>query len=138
MIVRHWIGMLLLSSLVGVTSSPHPIVAEETPHTEGFSDPSVMSAPPPDTSFLDALAKDLGLSLSRSSELNVVALPLAPAHWTLRGLRPYAAVSPRVLRPVSEGLTGLATQEREAETDLTHGLGLGAGLTWRLSNRFDL
>src|SRR5262249_1336733 len=80
-------------------------------------------------------AKDLGLSLSRSNDLTV---PLAPGEWTLGGLRPYATISPRVWRPVSEGLTGLATPDRETETELGHGLGLGAGVSWRLSNRVDL
>jgi len=137
MIAGYWIRLLLLSSLVGVTLFDSHVAAEETPRADAFAAPALTSAPPPDKSFLDALARDLGLSLSRSSDLNVT-LPLTPTHWTLGGLRPYAALSPRVWRPVSEGLTGLATQERETDADLSHGLGLGAGITWRLSDRVDL
>jgi hypothetical protein len=137
MLMHHWIRLLLSSSLIGVMALNHPVAAEETPRPDPLATGQATSAPPPDKSFLDALAKDLGLSLSRSSEFNLT-LPLSPSQWTLGGLRPYAVVSPRVWRPVSEGTTGLATPERETEADLSHGLGLGAGLTWRLSNRFDL
>jgi hypothetical protein len=43
-----------------------------------------------------------------------------------------------VLRSPSDGLIGLAVPDREALTDLSHGLGLGAGFSWRLSDRLDL
>ena len=51
---------------------------------------------------------------------------------------PYAALSPRVLRSPIDGLSGLALPDRESLTDLSHGLGLGPGFSWRLSDRLDL
>ena len=37
-----------------------------------------------------------------------------------------------------DGLTGLAVPERESTADPSHGLGIGPGLTWHLSDRLDL
>jgi hypothetical protein len=138
MATRHWIELFLGLSLSAVVLVVQPASAEEaSPWGAAFPQTGATSAAPPDKSFLDALARDLGLSLSRPGDANLT-VPLAPRQWTFSGLRPYAALSPRMLRPVGDGLIGLATPDRESEADLSHSLGIGAGVTWRLSDRLDL
>jgi hypothetical protein len=130
----------LLIGLIGLIGLliDRPANAEETrPRTEGIRLANVTSAPPPDSTFLDALAKDLGLTLSGGSEPGLT-LGLAPGQWSLGGLRPYAALSPRVLRWVGDGMNGLAAPDYESQTDLSHGVGVGVGLQWKLSDHLDL
>jgi hypothetical protein len=135
MVMNRWIRLLFGLSLVATLSVHWAAAAEETrSRSDMFPVGGATSAPPPDRSFLDILARDLGLSLSTSSEANLT-VPLAPSQWSFSGLRPYAALSPRMLRPVGDRLTGLAVPDRESEADLSHGLGIGAGISWRLSDR---
>jgi hypothetical protein len=115
------------------------VVAEEThPRSDLWPVTGVPAAPSPDPDFLANLAKDLRLSLLPSAGELSLRMPLAPGDWTLGGLRPYAVLSPRVWRPAMEGLTGLAVPDRESAPDLSHGLGIGPGVTWHLSDRLDL
>lgn len=90
-----------------------------------------------DRATLDAIAKDLGLSLLSRSGETTLRVPLAPRDWSFGGLQPYVAVSPLLLRPGAGGVAGAAVPDREPE-ELSRGLGLGAGVTLRLSDRLDL
>lgn len=101
--------------------------------TDGLAIPA--SPAPADNALIDAMVKEFGLIQSRSSDNNL-RVPLTPRDWTLSGLRPYAALSARTLKPVTDSLVGLATPSRESTEDLSHGLGLGAGVEWQLSERF--
>jgi len=91
---------------------------------------------PADKTVLDAMIQDPGLSLLHSGD--TMRVPLVPRDWSLNGVRPYAAVGARTLRPVTDGLVGMAMPSRESMEDLHHGLGLGAGLQWQLSEHLDL
>jgi len=92
----------------------------------------------PDTAFLDALAKDLGLSLSAKPSESTLRVPLMPSEWSLlRGMQPYAALSPSAARLVIDG-TALAAPDRETVEEPWRGLGVGAGVKWHLSDRLDL
>jgi hypothetical protein len=96
------------------------------------------AAPSPDPDFLANLAKEWRLSLLPSAGELSLRMPLAPGEWKLSGLRPYAVLSPRVWRPAMDGLTGLAVPDRESALDPSHGLGIGPGVSWHLSDRLDL
>ena len=69
--------------------------------------------------------------------MTFVRLPLAPQRWSLFGrLQPYASLSPRAHAPADE-VTGLAAPIRETDA-LSKGLEVGAGVSWHLSDRFEL
>jgi hypothetical protein len=90
-------------------------------------------------SVLDGLVKDLGLGLLRRPEDSTVRLPLAPGGFGLLGrVQPYASVSPRVVTAGADDATGLTAPIREPADDLSKGVGVGAGLIWRLSDRLEL
>ena len=92
-----------------------------------------------DASILDAISKDLHLELWKESDDGTLKLPLAPAEWSFfREVRPYAALSPSVVRPLTDSGAALASPSRETSDDPWKGLGVGAGLKWRLSDRLDL
>jgi hypothetical protein len=138
MTARYWVGLLIWASLGTMALLVSAVGAQESRSgSDAFSVPESPSPAPVDEALLAAVVKDLGLSLSQSSETNL-RVPLMPREWSFNGLRPYAALSPRVLKPVTEGLTGLAIPSRESREDLSHGFGLGAGLQWQLSERFGL
>jgi hypothetical protein len=92
---------------------------------------------PRDQIVLDSVVKDLGLTLSAKPDDTFVRLPLAPQRWSLFGrMQPYASLSPRAHAPAEE-LTGLAAPIRETDA-LSKGLDVGAGVSWHLSDRFEL
>jgi len=127
------IGFLALAALLVGAALSRPVAAQEAGLT-GLDAPGVSQ---PDKVTLDALTRDLGLSLLSHSDGTTLRVPLAPQSFRLGGLQPYAAVSPLATRPVGELLTGAATPDRSFD-DLSHGLGVGAGVTLRLSERLDL
>ncbi|HYB44251.1 MAG TPA: hypothetical protein VEL75_20925 [Candidatus Methylomirabilis sp.] len=88
----------------------------------------------PDKSFLDAMAKDLGLSLLDKSSENTLRLTLAPRDWSLQ---PYAALQTRSLKAVTDP-AGLSAPDRDFTDDPLKGMGVGAGVRWQLSDHLDL
>jgi len=97
------------------------------------------AADPADKSVLDAVVKDLGLTLLAKPDDSALRLPLGPRGWTLlTRVTPYASMSPRIRTPGVEDLTGLATPLREPTDELSRGLGVGAGLNFHLTEWFDL
>jgi hypothetical protein len=135
MTARYCLGLLVGASLGATALLVSPAGAQDTPSL-GDAVAIPASPVPADRALLDAMVKDLGLSLSHSGE-NGLRVPLTPKEWSFNGVRPYAALSARVLKPVDD-LAGLATPSRESTDDLSHGLGLGAGLQWQLSDRLGL
>jgi hypothetical protein len=130
---------LVVASLALAAFLVQAATAEETlPGSDLWPVAGAPAAPSPGPDFLSSLAKDLRLSLLPSAGELSLRMPLAPGEWTLSGLRPYAVLSPRVWRPAMDGLTGLAVPDRESALDPSHGLGIGPGVTWRLSDRLDL
>ncbi len=92
-----------------------------------------------DKSVLDAVVKDLGLSLLAKADDSTVRVPLSPRGFTLLGrVTPYASMSPRVFTPGFEDVIGLATPMREPVDELSKGLGLGAGVNWHLSDWLEI
>jgi len=137
MTTRYGLG-LLVAALLGVTAPPvNPLGAEESRTVGAPPAPATSSSISADKALLDALVKDLGLSLSHPSDSNL-RVPLTPKEWSFSGLRPYAALSGRVLKPVRDSLTGLASPGPESAEDFARGLGVGAGVQWRLSDRLSL
>ena len=139
MAVGHEVRLLIAAVLAAAACLGGSADAQEGRPGSGAAPVPGSSGPAsPDRALLDAMVKDLDLSLSRPGESTSLRVPLTPSEWTLSGLRPYAAFNPRVLKPVTDGPTGLAAPERESVEDLSHGVGVGAGLRWRLSDRLDL
>jgi hypothetical protein len=123
-------------SLVAAAVAGHRADAQETrPGTSVIPDGMRLL---PDKTVPDVTVHDLHLSLLPRPGESTFRVPLSPGQWTLSGVLPYAALSPRVLRSPTDGLIGLAVPDRESLTDLSHGLGLGAGFSWRLSDHLDL
>jgi hypothetical protein len=92
---------------------------------------------PRDQTVLDSVVKDLGLTLLAKPDDTFVRLPLAPQRWSLFGrMQPYASLSPRAHAPAEE-VTGLAAPIRETDA-LSKGVDVGAGVSWHLSDRFEL
>jgi hypothetical protein len=90
-----------------------------------------------DQAVLDAVVRDLGISLLDKPENTLLRLPLAPGRWSFFGrMQPYASLGPRVSTQAEEP-TGLALPLRETD-ELSKGLGVGAGLNWRLTDRLEL
>lgn len=90
-----------------------------------------------DEAVLDSVVRDLGISLSSRPESNVLRLPLATDGWSLFGhLQPYASVGPRAYTLTGEP-SGLAAPPRDTD-DFARGVGVGAGLNWRLTDRLQL
>jgi hypothetical protein len=90
-----------------------------------------------DQTVLDTVVKDLGLTLLNKPDDASVRLPLAPQRWSLFGrMQPYASLSPRV-QALPEDVAGLAAPIRERDT-FSKGVDVGAGLSWHLSDRFEL
>jgi hypothetical protein len=136
MTARFWLGLFIAASLGGTALLVSLAGAQES-RSVGEVDAGPASPAPVDRALLDTLVKDPGFSLSRAGE-NGLRVPLTPKEWSFNGLRPYAALSPRVWKPVTDGPGGLAAPSRESTDDLSHGLGLGAGLQWQLSDRLGL
>jgi hypothetical protein len=97
----------------------------------------VANPEPADKAVLDAMVKDFALSLSRADDSSL-RVPLTPKEWSFSGLRPYAALGTRTLRPVTDGLNGLALPSRDSMDEFSHGFGVGAGLEWQLTERLGL
>jgi len=133
MMLARRIGCLALAALLTTGALPRSAAAQDTA-LPGLDAPGVSQ---PDKVTLDALTKDLGLSLLSHSGGTTLRVPLAPQSWSLGGLQPYAAVSPLAIRPGGELLPGAAAPDRSID-DLSRGLGVGAGVTLRLSERLDL
>jgi hypothetical protein len=90
-----------------------------------------------DQTVLDSVVKDLGITLLTKPDDTFVRVPLAPQRWSLFGrMQPYASLSPRAHAPAEE-LTGLAAPIRETDA-LSKGVDVGAGVSWHLSDRFEL
>jgi len=93
----------------------------------------------PDRSVLDAITKTPSFSLLASSDQATLRLPLTPGDWSLlKGVQPYATLSPSVVKPIAGAELGLAAPFHESAEDSWKGLGIGAGFQWRLSDRLDL
>ena len=135
-LARSVIGALLAAGAFSAHAS-----AQEARSSDAADASDSRAAVTTDRPGLDTVLHDLQLNqfaLGARLSDNTVKLPLSSNDWTLSGLRPYAALSPRVLRAPGEGLLGLAAPDREAVEDLNHGLGLGAGFSWRLSDHLDV
>ena len=90
-----------------------------------------------DQTVLDSVVKDLGITLLAKPDDAFVRLPLAPQRWSLFGrMQPYASLSPRAHTAMEE-VTGLAAPIRETDA-LSKGVDVGAGVSWHLSDRFEL
>ena len=90
-----------------------------------------------DQVVLDSVVKDLGISLLSKPENTMLRLPLAPGNWSLFGrVKPYASLGPRVYTQAEEP-TALAVPLRETD-DFAKGIGVGAGLSWHLTDRLEL
>jgi hypothetical protein len=99
--------------------------------------PAVGAGDARDQTVLDSVVKDLGLTLLAKPDDTFVRLPLAPQRWSLFGrMQPYASLSPRAQAPAEE-VTGLALPIRERDA-LSKGVEVGAGMSWHLSDRFEL
>jgi hypothetical protein len=99
--------------------------------------PPAGAGDPRDQTVLDSVVKDLGITLSAKPDDTFVRLPLAPQRWSLFGrMQPYASLSPRAQAPAEEP-TGLTAPIRETDA-LSKGVDVGAGLSWHLSDRFEL
>ena len=99
--------------------------------------PSAGATDPRDQVVLDNTVKDLGIGLLSAPDSTALKMPLAPGNWSLLGrVRPYAAVGPRVHTELDEP-TGLALPMRETD-QFAQGLGVGAGMSWHLSDRLEL
>jgi hypothetical protein len=135
--LRHWVRMLIGVSLVAAAVGAYRADAQEARPESGAS---VISDGMRrlDKAVPDVTVRDLHLSFLPQPGESTFRLPLSLHPWILSGFLPYAALSPRVLRSPTDGLIGLAVPDRESLTDLSHGLGLGAGFSWRLSDRLDL
>jgi len=128
---------LLALALLFVTS-PMSMPAHAQESEPGMEVGAQVASPAPaDKALLDAMVKDFGLSLSRADDSSL-RVPLTPKEWSFSGLRPYAALGARTLRPVTDGLIGLALPTRDSTDDFSHGLGVGAGLEWQLTERLGL
>ena len=130
---------LVAAGLLAAALWGAPAVAQEAlPVTNGPADVGTQPAPP-DRPSLDALARDLGLSLLAKPGETSVRVPLAPRDWSfLKGIEPYATLSPSAVKPILDASTGLAAPDRDFAEDQWKGLGVGAGVRWRLSDRLDL
>ena len=92
---------------------------------------------PRDQTVLDSVVKDLGLNLLAKPDDTFLRMPLAPQRWSLFGrMQPYASLSPHAHAPAEE-VTGLAAPIRETDA-LSKGVDVGAGVSWHLSDRFEL
>ena len=99
--------------------------------------PPASAGDPRDQTVLESVVKDLGITLLVKPDDTFVRLPLAPQRWSLFGrVQPYATLSPRAQVPAEE-VTGLAAPVRETDP-LSKGVEVGAGLSWHLSDRFEL
>lgn len=90
-----------------------------------------------DQSALDTVAKDLGVNLLSKPDETLLRLPLAPQRWSLFGrVQPYASLGPRTYQSADD-IVGLAAPLRESD-EFARGVGVGAGMSWHLSDRFEL
>jgi hypothetical protein len=131
----------LATAAVLAGASTGPVTAAGTAETDRapawLGEPAAAAAL--DRSVLGAVARDLGLSLTTRPDEPMVRLPLMPRDWSLWGrVQPYAALSPRVVRPAVEDGTGLTGPVREYRDDLSRGVHLGSGLNWRISDRVEI
>jgi hypothetical protein len=135
--IHHWLRivppmLVIATGLLGQTAgAQEPRVSKDA--LDGA--PSVAA---PDRNFLDSLAKNLNLSLVTTPGQSTVRLPLTPGNWSFfTDVQAYAALSPSTVKPITEA-EGLSAPAREPGEDPWKGLGVGAGLKWRLSDRVDL
>jgi hypothetical protein len=135
---RIWLRALVWLLLGAFTLAARPAHAEEALPAKDWSltdNPAVQ--PRPDKSLLGVVASDLKLNLWSGSDDRTVRVPLAPGEWSfLKDLQPYAALSPSSARSLTDAT--LSGPSREAADDPWKGLGVGAGVNWRLSDRVDL
>ncbi len=126
---------LVAGGLLGQTAGAQ----EALPLKDGTAFDNGPSAAKPGHSLLDAIAKDLRLGFLATPDETTLRLPLAPGEWSLlKGVQPYAMLSPSTVRPITEAGIGLAAPARDPAEDPWKGLGVGAGLRWHLSDRLDL
>lgn len=136
--VGRWLRTLLMVPLFACALLAQMAAAQESPSPLDLIDSGPVTTRS-DRSLLDGIAKDLGLTLLADRDQTTFRLPLAPEDWSLlKGMRPYATLSPSTVRPITGAELGLAAPFREAAEDPWKGLGLGAGLRWHLSDRLDL
>jgi hypothetical protein len=135
--IHRWLGIvpLVLAIATGLLGQTAGAQESRVPKDALEGAPSAAA---PDRNFLDSLAKDLNLSLVTTPGQSTVRLPLTPGNWSFfRDVQPYAALSPSTVKPITEA-EGLSAPARDPGEDAWKGLGLGAGLKWRLSDRVDL
>jgi hypothetical protein len=138
MLVRLWLRTLVMVPFVVGGLLVHMATGQEGLPANDAIDGGPGPAKP-DRSFVDGIAKDLGFTLLANPGQTGLRLPLAPGDWSfLKGVRPYAAVSPSTVKPITGDEPGLAVPFREVAEDPWKGLGLGAGFQWHLSDRLDL
>jgi len=135
---RIWIRGLLWLLLGGALLVARLGHAEETLPVKDWSLTDIPAAQPrAEKSFLDSLTGDLKLNLWSRPDERTLRVPLAPSEWSLlKDVQPFAALSPSNARALTDG--SLSSAGREAAEDPWKGLGVGAGVNWRLSDRVDL
>ena len=133
----RWFRIIPVMLITATGLLAQSAVAQESRASKDALDVATITAAP-DRNFLDSLAKDLNLSLMTTPGQNTVRLPLAPGNWSFfKDVQPYAALSPSTVKPITDA-EGLSAPLREPGEDPWKGLGVGAGLKWRLSDRVDL
>jgi hypothetical protein len=140
MVIRLRVRVVLAMLLAAGSVFGGAVAAEEAIPLKDLT-PADLGASParPEKFLLDAIAKDLRLNLWTRPDETMLRVPLASSEWSLlKGLQPYAALNPRTLRSVIDGAAALAPPDREYAEDPWKGLGVGAGIKWRLSDRLDL
>jgi len=136
--LRMWLRALVWLLLGVVMLTARLAHAEETLPAKDWSlTDSLGVQPRADKSFLDSIAGDLKLNLWPGADERTVRVPLAPGEWSLlKDVQPFAALSPSSARVLTDAT--LSGANREAADDPWKGLGVGAGVNWRLSDRVDL
>ena len=135
--MSRWFRIIPVMLVTAISLLGQAAVAQEPRASKDALDVATITAAP-DRNFLDSLAKDLNLSLMTNPGQNTVRLPLTPGNWSFfKDVQPYAALSPSTVKPITEA-EGLSAPLREPGEDPWKGLGVGAGLKWRLSDRVDL
>ncbi len=110
----------------------------------GYGTRSVSAGPPLGASASTTQPKVLldivnGLGLLSTHEESTLRVSLTPGQWALSGrVQAYAALSSRVVRLGTDGVSGLAAPARETTGNVWRGLGLGPGVNWRLSDTLEL
>jgi hypothetical protein len=138
-IKRLRVVALVGTVLVAGALAGRPASAEDTLSGKGWSLADGASAPARADSLLDSLPGNLRLGPLGKSDDSTLRLSLPAEGWGFfKDVRPYAALNPSVVRPLTDTRPAMAAPSREVASDPWKGLGVGAGVQWRLSDRLDL